>query len=118
MAEFGPAITEVQRIVGDHFAPAQGGRFASSRVAEVLAWLEGRGVRCVGQSSWGPTGFAMMESETQAQEFSREAATRWHEGNLRFVIARGRNAPASIEIHRSDNDRSTVVPFRPIEGTG
>ena len=37
MAEFGPSITEVQRIVGDHFAPAQGGRFASSRVADVLA---------------------------------------------------------------------------------
>ncbi len=118
MLEFGPAITEVQRIVGDHFAPAQGGRFASSRVAEVLAWLEGRGVHCVGQSSWGPTGFAMVESESQAMEFVREAEVRWRERGLRFVIARGRNAPASIEVHRLNNDRSTVVPLRPIEGTG
>ena len=118
LAEFGPAITEVQRIVGDHFAPAQGGRFASSRVAEVLAWLEGRGVHCVGQSSWGPTGFAMVETEAQAQDFAREAATRWHEGNLRFVIARGRNAPASIEVHHAHDDRATVIPFLPLQGEG
>lgn len=113
MAEFGPAITEVQRIVGDHFAPAQGGRFASMPVAEVLAWLEGRGVQCVGQSSWGPTGFAMMESEARAQVLAREAQARWNDGSLRFVIARGRNSPASIEVHQADDDRSTVVPFRP-----
>lgn len=116
MAEFGPAITEVQRIVGDHFAPAQGGRFASSRVADVLAWLEGRGVQCVGQSSWGPTGFAMLESQTQAEEFVREAETRWHEQNLRFVIARGRNAPASVQVQDSENRDATIIPFLPLPG--
>ena len=112
MSEFGPAITEVQRVVGDHFAPAQGGRFASPRVAEVLAWLEGRGVQCVGQSSWGPTGFAMVESESQAQEFVREAEARWHGRRLRFVIARGRNAAASVEVRHAYNDRPTIIPFR------
>ena len=115
MTEFGPAITEVQRIVGDHFAPAQGGRFASARVAEVLAWLEGRGVHCVGQSSWGPTGFAMMESESQAIEFAREAETRWHEHALRFVIARGRNTPASIEINHASDGNATIIPFLPLQ---
>ena len=113
MAEFGPAITEVQRIVGDHFAPAQGGRFTSTRVAEVLAWLEGRGVQCVGQSSWGPTGFAMFESEAQAQAFMHESQARWHEQNLRFVIARGRNTAASVQVHHADNDRATIIPFLP-----
>ncbi len=118
MAEFGPAITEVQRIVGDHFAPAQGGRFASMRVAEVLAWLEGRGVQCVGQSSWGPTGFAIVESESQAQGFVREAEVRWHERRLRFVITRGRNAPASIEVRHADDNCSTVIAFLPLQGEG
>ena len=28
--EFGRAVNELQRIVGDHFAPAQGGRFSSA----------------------------------------------------------------------------------------
>ncbi len=118
MAEFGPAITEVQRIVGDHFAPAQGGRFASSRVAEVLAWLEGRGVSCVGQSSWGPTGFAMLESESRARDFEREAQARWRDNNLRFVIARGRNSPARIEINRTNDANATIISFLPLQGEG
>ena len=113
MAEFGPAITEVQRIVGDHFAPAQGGRFASTRVADVLAWLEGRGVQCVGQSSWGPTGFAMMESDTQAQNFKRDAETMWRGQGLRCVISRGRNTPASIQVHHAAKDQTTIIPFLP-----
>ncbi len=114
MVEFGPAITEVQRIVGDHFAPAQGGRFASGRVANVLGWLESRGVQCVGQSSWGPTGFAMVESESQAQEFLRDAPARWRDKSLRFVIARGRNTAASIEAKFTNDD--TVVPIFPVAG--
>jgi beta-ribofuranosylaminobenzene 5'-phosphate synthase len=118
MAEFGPAITEVQRIVGDQFAPVQGGRFASARVADVLAWLEGRGVQCVGQSSWGPTGFAMLESEVQAQDFAREARARWRDKNLRFVIARGRNAPASIEINHVEGADATILPFFSRQGDG
>ena len=118
MAEFGPAITEVQRIVGDHFAPAQGGRFASTRVADVLGWLEGRGVSCVGQSSWGPTGFAMLESEIQAQDFSREAQVRWHGKDLRFVVARGRNAPASVMVNYAERQNATIVPFLPLQGEG
>ena len=118
MAEFGPAITEVQRIVGDHFAPAQGGRFASAGVADVLGWLEGRGVSCVGQSSWGPTGFAMLESEAQAHDFLREAQARWHDKNLRFVIARGRNRSASIEINHANDANATIIPFSRLEGEG
>ena len=38
LASFGAAVGEIQRTVGDHFAAAQGGRFASPAVAEVLAW--------------------------------------------------------------------------------
>src|SRR5262249_10561134 len=59
---FGRAISEMQRVMGDYFAPAQGGRFLSPRVAEALAWLEAAGVSGVGQSSWGPTGFALVAS--------------------------------------------------------
>ena len=60
---FGDAIGELQRITGDYFSPAQGGRFSSRAVAEALAWLESQGIAGVGQSSWGPTGFAIMAGE-------------------------------------------------------
>ena len=67
----------LQQVVGDTFAPAQGGRFASSAVAEALAWLASEGVAGVGQSSWGPTGFAILASEGEAQDVLRRARARW-----------------------------------------
>jgi beta-ribofuranosylaminobenzene 5'-phosphate synthase len=100
--EFGPALAEMQRFIGDHFAPAQGGRFASPRVAKALAWLEHEGVACVGQSSWGPTGFAVLESQARALELQRAASARWaQELRLEFRLVRGRNRGADIEVSDS-----------------
>ena len=60
LVSFGQAIKQLQEVSGDYFAPVQGGRYASAKVASLLAWLESQGVPCVGQSSWGPTGFAIF----------------------------------------------------------
>lgn len=95
LAAFGRAVTELQARVGDHFAPAQGGRFASPAVTEVLAWLQRRGVHGVGQSSWGPTGFGLCEDEAQALALLRELeAHRRAHSRLVFTVAVPRNAPA------------------------
>lgn len=95
--QFGRGIATLQRVVGDHFAPVQGGRFASARVAQVLQWLEERGVTGVGQSSWGPTGFGLMASESQAQDLMHEAQALWSSSpSLRFVVTAGRNAGAEV----------------------
>ena len=69
----GPAVAEMQRRVGDHFAPAQGGRFTSPAVARVLAWLEAEGIPGVGQSSWGPTGFALLPDAVTAERVKAAA---------------------------------------------
>ena len=63
---FGAGVTEIQAVVGDWFAGAQGGRFASPRVARAMDTLTAAGAPGIGQSSWGPTGFAFAESEQQA----------------------------------------------------
>jgi beta-ribofuranosylaminobenzene 5'-phosphate synthase len=97
-ARFGSGIGAIQRIVGDHFAPAQGGRFTSGTVTAVLEWLAARGIEGVGQSSWGPTGFAVVESETQAHALIREAQLRWDvDSRLRFVVLSGQNTGAELE---------------------
>lgn len=94
---FGRAVTALQRTVGDHFAPAQGGRFASPAVGEALAWLESEGAAGVGQSSWGPTGFAILGTEHEAERLLRGAQERWPDsGRLSFMVCRGLNCGASI----------------------
>lgn len=96
---FGAAISELQRIIGDHFAPAQGGRYASPRVAQTLAWLASQDVPCVGQSSWGPTGFAIVDGEMAVQEIMSAAQERWREhGELHFMACEGRNRGGQVWV--------------------
>ena len=67
IAGFGSAITEMQVLLGDYFAAIQGGsRFSSPDVAAALAALEDEGAYGIGQSSWGPTGFAFAPSAEEA----------------------------------------------------
>ncbi|MDD2768146.1 MAG: GHMP kinase [Methylococcus sp.] len=95
---FGAGITEIQRSVGDYFAPAQGGRFTSQDVAAALTWLETQGAVGLGQSSWGPTGFCLAASESEAQRLV-EAARKLDAGtHLEFVIARPRNRGADVRL--------------------
>jgi beta-ribofuranosylaminobenzene 5'-phosphate synthase len=96
LASAGRAINEIQRRVGDHFAPAQGARFTSPAVARALAWLEKRGVEGVGQSSWGPTGFALLGDEASGQSLRSELDGRFPD--LAFDLLRGRNRGADIRM--------------------
>jgi predicted sugar kinase len=83
--------------MGVYFAPIQGGPYVSAGVAAVLKGLASDGVTGLGQSSWGPTGFAFAASEVEGEALL--AAARGHAGGarLRFELARGRNEPAIIE---------------------
>jgi beta-RFAP synthase len=99
---FGEAVGELQRVTGDYFAPAQGGRFTSPAVSQALAWFEGKGIAGVGQSSWGPTGFAIVDTETRAMDLVRDAGARWGDaGPLQFIICGARNRGADVEIVQS-----------------
>lgn len=90
---FGAGITRIQGLIGDHFSPHQGGRYASPAVAEALASVAAQGVSGYGQSSWGPTGFVLMPSESDAHAL---VSTLDRGGPLRFLITRGRNAGATV----------------------
>jgi beta-RFAP synthase len=67
LAGFGSAIKDLQNHLGDYFAAAQGSRFTSPDVAAALDLLEQEGAVGIGQSSWGPTGFAFAPSDMEAE---------------------------------------------------
>jgi beta-ribofuranosylaminobenzene 5'-phosphate synthase len=71
-AEFAPfaaGLTRMQRLLGEHFAPAQqGGIFTSAAVGRALEWVAAHTPAGIGQSSWGPTGFAVLPSADAAQQ--------------------------------------------------
>lgn len=94
---FGSAITEIQATVGLHFAPMQGGLFASPSVARWLDWFAGEGAVCYGQSSWGPTGFVIVPSVEEAdQRLAAALRLRMPLDPVRFMSVPARNAGGGV----------------------
>jgi len=96
LSAFGESIQELQSHVGDYFAPAQGGRYASPLVEEVLMHLKYAGVKCFGQSSWGPTGFAVFENEKVAEEHLKQLKAKFTSPTLSWMVCSARNHEATI----------------------
>ena len=97
-AEFSRSLGELQAVIGDHFADVQSGRYTSPSVSRAIAFAAERaGTAGVGQSSWGPTGFAFVESAQHAAELLallRHACV--DEEQLDFVVCAARNSGAII----------------------
>jgi beta-RFAP synthase len=96
LARFGAGLTRMQEIVGDHFAPTQGGRVASPRVAAALARLRELGLTGLGQSSWGPTGFAFAEGEATARRAAAALVADTAGVGLDILVCRGLNRGAIV----------------------
>ena len=62
LARFGEALDELQRRVGEGFAPAQGGTFARPELEAIAGVLRSEGLQGVGQSSWGPTLYGFLDA--------------------------------------------------------
>jgi beta-ribofuranosylaminobenzene 5'-phosphate synthase len=97
IAAFGEAITQIQHIVGDYFAPAQSGRRFTSRAVEaMISRLLAEGAVGGGQTSWGPTGFAFADSEAEARRLVQAVAGEAAAG-LSLEIVEGVERGASVD---------------------
>jgi beta-RFAP synthase len=98
-APFARGVSELQAGIGRYFAASQGGIYTSPAVARVLDWIGARHCAGIGQSSWGPTGFAILASHDEAAQAVAAARKAGVVGpTLRLEIVKGRNAGASV-IH-------------------
>jgi beta-RFAP synthase len=100
---FGKAITTIQALIGDHFAPAQGGRYTSQRVASLLLYAQQQGHTGIAQSSWGPTGCIFVQNDSIAKQLITELSLYAIQQNidddqLSFITAKANKEGADIEI--------------------
>jgi beta-ribofuranosylaminobenzene 5'-phosphate synthase len=109
IANFGAGISRMQTILGDYFAPAQGGRFADPNVAHVLNTLGKAGAHAIGQSSWGPTGFALAANNEQALQLAGLARSAARGQGLDVRICSARNRGAQISISKAAEKRISLV---------
>lgn len=96
-AGFSGFVADLQRYNANYFAPAQGGAYASPRVANVMAHCEAWGHVGVGQTSWGPTGFVLCESRAAADALQAQCEQHFAaQPTLQFKVTAAVNQPAVI----------------------
>lgn len=98
LASFGQVVSALQAYNGDYFAPVQGGRYASRLVSEVLNDLNAHGIHCVGQSSWGPTGFAIFADQATAESHMHRLQARFQHPQLGWQLCAANNEGARIIV--------------------
>ncbi len=114
LVAFGDALTEIQAVVGGHFATAQGGSpWTSPAVGRLASRMKELGAAGIGQSSWGPTGFAFTGSEAAAARLYATLVEEAKAEGLEIRIVRGRNSGASLvpaqdSVHYKSSTKSNV----------
>jgi beta-ribofuranosylaminobenzene 5'-phosphate synthase len=98
LVSFAGAIEEMQRLLGGYFAPLQGGEpFASPDVAAALELMQGEGALGIGQSSWGPSGFAFARSRDEAERLVTFARNHPRCHGLDIRACKGLNRGAHMD---------------------
>jgi beta-RFAP synthase len=105
---FGAAVTQIQACMGDYFKTVQSGVYSSAEVGELLGKLHQLGAAGIGQSSWGPTGFAIYASETDAYQALKQIRGKWKpRSDMELMICRAQNEPASVLLDYQKNADKT-----------
>jgi beta-RFAP synthase len=93
---FGEAVYRFGRLAGECFAAVQGGAFVSRQVSDMVAAIRAFGITGVGQSSWGPTVFAIAEDDEVADRLVRWMQNQPIGRDCDIKIARPNNSGARI----------------------
>jgi beta-RFAP synthase len=98
LAGFGSAITAIQNHAGDYFAPSQGGRFTSPLVGDAMRVLAEAGATGIGQSSWGPTGFAFAANDSEAERLALNLQQRGMTKRLDLLVCKVLNRGSIVTV--------------------
>ena len=94
---FSSALYDFGTLAGSCFAAQQGGTFASERTVQLVHAIREQGVAGVGQTSWGPTVFALVRDQLQAEQLVDTLRATNQFGGVELTIAAPYNHGARIE---------------------
>lgn len=87
---FGLALYEFNRTAGEPFAADQGGVYASTKADALVSQIRKQGIVGCGQSSWGPTVFAVCRDSDEAAFLSGKLRE-----NADVIVTTGKNDGAT-----------------------
>jgi len=97
---FGSGLTELQRVTGGWFGAAQGGAFARGNPGELVRRMETWGAKGVGQSSWGPAVYGLVEGNAEAEALA-ERVGAFLQGEGMVLATEFSNHGALVTARRS-----------------
>ena len=97
-AAFSESVYRYGRLAGLCFASVQGGPYNGPRLSALVDLVRAQGVRGVGQSSWGPTLFAILPDESQARDFVARMTANPACEDLQFAITAPNNCGAKLAV--------------------
>ena len=99
LAGFGTALTELQQVTGRWFAPIQGGTFAAGLSGEMIRRMAEWGVPGVGQSSWGPAVYGIVDGDPAASRLAERVRSAVDD---RASVHIGRFSSTGARVWRSN----------------
>jgi beta-RFAP synthase len=94
--DFGESVYRFGYQAGMCYAAVQLGAYCSDRAAQLVSAIRGSGIAGAGQSSWGPTIFALCENPDQAEWLVRELNHRGFLEDSDVVVSPTCNVGARI----------------------
>lgn len=92
------AFTTYGRLVGEYFAPAQGGVFADPNMLKFSRVLSENGINGFAQSSWGPTCAVLCRESEMADQAIRLVRSLPETENYEFNVTGAMNRGATVDI--------------------
>jgi beta-RFAP synthase len=93
---FGDALYRYGLLAGECFSAVQGGPYASPEIARRVELIRSWGVPGVGQSSWGPSVFALTDNDDEAIQLADRLRGHPAASVCEITIARPSNEGASF----------------------
>ncbi len=95
--QFGRSINRIQTRCGEYFERAQGGLFSSKNVKSAIEFLLENKATGGGQTSWGPTGFAIFPDKKSAIEAMDN-----------FNKQSGENNTVRLQLTEAENNKTRI----------
>ena len=98
---FAASVYRYGRAAGECFAAIQGGPYNGPYVTQLVDEIQSLGYTGVGQSSWGPTVFCVVENQDAADRLKQELLGRRRTESLEIVITPADNHGAVVTCERA-----------------
>jgi beta-RFAP synthase len=95
---FGESLYRYSRLAGSCYSSVQGGAYGSPRLEALVHRARELGARGVGQSSWGPTLFALLPEQAAAERFVERLLQSPEGAQLSVLIAAPDNAGVRVSV--------------------